>query len=575
MKRLINLIWDSELSFKKRSVNPSCLLFILAHGLTIISIFFPIISNASPQKLTLPVAESAYINGIIYTIDPSRTLAQAVAIRDGKFIAVGSNELVKKYISDDTKVTDLNGQMVMPGIHDAHTHLETAGMRFHHECLLPIGAGENSILATLQRCEKKRPGGWITSGTYDPNVFPNREANSAFLSKAFPNTPVYLHDYTIHHALVNDRALELAGIDDSTPDPPGGMIVRNTFTGKATGKLVESAAALVTRVIPAFESAVYRKAILWAASTSNKFGITSVQEASANRRQLEILNDLDSKKEMTVRVSAHLVWQNEKFGDAPVSELRKLIQDRNNYNSEHVDTQFLKIWLDGAPLPPNYTASNLTKSGEIQKDKLLITESELANVIAKHDKQGMVVKMHVAGPGAARTALNALQQARNRNGDSGVLHELSHLGFVHEDDMARMNSLGAIAEMSPAVWHIKAPGYEILQTGFKFNTLQKHNVITVVGSDWILPPTPNLFPALEGMLDRGEESIELAVALEAMTINGARVTGQDHLIGSIEAGKLATFIVLDRNLFEVPISEVGETTVLKTIFEGKVVFQTH
>jgi predicted amidohydrolase YtcJ len=545
---------------------------IYRHMALLVSLIVALLGNGSCLAQT---ADVIYINAEIYTLDPKYPWANAVAIQGDKFIAVGSDEDIEKFVGKNTVVVDLLGRMVMPGIHDAHTHLEWAGIFMHHECALPYNATPEMIVETLMDCDIRRPGNWITTGLYSPFIFENGRPDNTFLDEAFPNTPVYLTDFSAHHGLANTKALELAGITVTTSDPEGGIIVRDPETGAATGELVETANSVMQRVIPAYDDGVYREALRWAIKVSNQYGITSVQEASATRRELQFLNELDSNNELSLRVSAHLVWQYENFADTTLSEIQKLREDRARYQTSRVDTRFIKFWLDGAPLPPNFTHSGLDDSNRVVADKLLISQQDLNQALASLDRQGLIVKMHVAGKGAARTAINALEHTRKVNGDSGLRHELSHAGFVHEDDMRRMKSVGAVAELSPAVWHMDIPGFEILSEAYKFKSLQNNGVHMTVGSDWIIMPTPNIFPGLQGMLERGEESIDLASALASMTINGAQVTRQDHLIGSIEKGKYATFIVLDQNLFEIPVKKIQETSVDMTIFEGRVVYKAN
>jgi predicted amidohydrolase YtcJ len=518
------------------------------------------------------VANTVYVNAEIYTVNPNSPWAESMAVKDGKILAMGSMNDIDHLIDTNTTVVDLDGQMVMPGIHDAHTHLEWAGIVWNHECSLPEAGNQDQIVATLKACQRKRPGGWLTAGIYLPFIFKDAKANNDFLNEAFPDTPVYLADYSFHHGLANNRALELAGITADTANPHGGVIVKDTMSGNLTGELVETANSLMQRKVPAYDRQTYVDAVRWSIAMFNRYGITSVQEASASKRLLEILNELDSADELSLRVSAHLVWKYEKFADSNLTEMRQLIEDRNNYNSERIDTRFIKMWLDGAPLPPNLTQGGLDANGNIQTHALLYTQPELNSLVTELDNAGYTIKMHVAGDGAARTALNAIEQTRKLNRKNNNLHELSHAAFVHPDDMARMQGLGAVAEMSPAMWHIDTPGIDKMPGAFKFKSMQDQNVHMVVGTDWILVPTPNLFPALEGMLDREEESIDLTTAIKTMTLNGAIVTRQDHLIGSLETGKMATFIVLNQNLFDIPISEISETTVELTVIEDEVVY---
>lgn len=522
------------------------------------------------------LADTVYINAKFYTVNPDQPWVEAMAVKDGKIQDLGDIRRIQSLADKSTKIVDLGGNMVMPGIHDAHAHLEWSGILSHHECSLPPAANKQQIVDTLKSCETKRPGGWITAAIYSPFIFENLAVNNTFLNEAFPDTPVFLSDYSMHHGLANNKALQLAGISVDTANPPGGKIVRNSSTSQLTGELVETATSLMQSKLPPYGIDVYRRAVKWAMQMSNRYGITSLQAASASKRELGIFRELEEAGELSLRLSTHLVWKYEKWPDSNISEMRQLIKEHNSYSSELIDTRFIKMWLDGAPLPPNLTQSGLNEDGVIDKSMLLFSEKELNELVADLDAGNFTVKMHTAGKGSARAALNAIEYARVKNGNRDKLHELAHAGFVHLDDIARMSELGAAAEMSPALWHMDVPGIDKMPGGYKFRTLQKHKVMTVIGTDWVLMPTPNLFPALEGVLDREEdESVDLASALKMMTINGAKVTRQDHLTGSLEKGKMATFIVLNQNLFKVPVHAISETKVNMTVFEGKVVYQGH
>ena len=204
---------------------------------------------------------------------------------------------------------------------------------------------------------------------------------------------------------------------------------------------------------------------------------------------------------------------------------------------------------------------------------MLFPPDVLNDAVVRFDRMGLKVKLHVAGDGSARTALDAIERARKANPGSEVRHELGHTNLVTPADMPRFAELNAIAEMSPTMWHVLG---RLLgdppRDAWEFGTLHEHGAMLTVGTDWVVTPTPNLFPALEGMLDRGDESIELPVAVQAMTINGAVAVGKEKASGSLEEGKYANFIVLDRNMFEIPIADISETRVLRTVFEGGTVF---
>ena len=182
---------------------------------------------------------------------------------------------------------------------------------------------------------------------------------------------------------------------------------------------------------------------------------------------------------------------------------------------------------------------------------------------------GIKVKLHCVGTAAARVALDAIEAARKTNGESGLYHEVAHSVWYSDKDLPRVAQLNAVAEMSPAIWHHGWPGME---DAFAFRELDKNGTLITAGTDWVILPDPNLIPALEGMLTRDSHSIDLETGIEILTLNGAKSIGKEHIFGSIEVGKSADLIVLDRNLFDIPVDEISEARVLMTIFEGELVF---
>lgn len=519
----------------------------------------------------------AYTNGRIYTGVAEAPWADSMVVRDGRIVAVGSAEQVLASC-ENIETVDLAGRMVMPGLHDAHIHLLASGLKFQFECRLTENAGPDQIVTDLCNCPKCRTpalSDWIIAGEFNPNVFPEGTLDRAFLDEAFPDKPVFMFDYTIHHALVNSKALELAGIDANTVDPKGGKIVRRANSNEPTGELVERATWAVRRVIPEYDHSVYHDAMVWAMETSSRFGITSVQEASATLAELKVLNELDAAGKLPMHVTAHLVWQEESFGGGVSSEEQeRLIAQRRDFSSAHVYTDFVKCWIDGAPLPPHFTEAPL-EDGQIDYSRIQISEEDLTAALISYDRQGVMLKMHCAGEGAIRVALNAIANMRAAEGASNRPQEIAHCTFIHPDDRPRFAELNVVAEFSPAIWHIRTPEFAVLDSGYTFATMENLGTHMTIGSDWIITENPNLFPALQGMLERGSESVTLESALYMMTLAGAKAVGLDDRTGSLEVGKSADFIVLDRNLFEIPVSEINQTAVLQTVFEGRTVYRSN
>jgi predicted amidohydrolase YtcJ len=517
----------------------------------------------------------AYTNGRIYTVDPGTPWAEAVLVEDGVFTAVGSDEDVRAAAPAGTDFIDLEGRMAMPGLHDAHTHLLFSGLKFQYECRLTPMADAAQVVADLTGCcghDHGQLGGWRVGGEFFPMAFEDERPDRAALDEAFPDRPVFLYDYSIHHGLANSRALELAGLSGDSPDPEGGRLVRRPGSDELTGELVEHGTWAVQRAIPDYPAETYREAVAWAARICNSVGITSVQEASAGWQELRALNELDATGDLPLQVAAHLVWREEGFGMASLADLDRLIEQRADFASTHVRTEFVKLWLDGAPLPPHFTEAGMDDDGAVARDKILVPDDELRAALLRFDAQGLQVKIHCAGTGSVRVALDAFAEVRRVNGADGPTHEIAHCTYIDDADYARFAELGVVAEMSPAIWQI--PEFDaVLGAGYRFATLQQAGAPLTVGSDWIITPDPNLFPALQGMLQRRDQSVDLEYALRALTIEGARAIGRADRQGSVERGKSADLIVLDRNLFDVAPDEIGGTRVLRTVFEGRTVFE--
>lgn len=518
--------------------------------------------------------DTAYVNGKIYTVNSAQPWAQAILVEAGMIKAVGTDDEVGQRMSKDAQVVDLEGRLVMPGIHDAHLHLLFSGLKFKFEPHLSPGGNQQRAIEDIKSCNCSGPGDgagstWILGGDFFPPDFGPEGVNKAFLDEAFPDQPVFLYDYTIHHGLANSKALELAGITEDITDPPGGRYIRDETTGTLTGEMVEHARWPVLRAIPDYAAAINADAIAWAISVCHKFGITSVQEASASPQALKAFKALEDADALKIHIAAHLVWRDEGFGMAKLDVLESTIESRADWASKHVDTNFVKVWLDGAPLPPHFTQADLAEDGTVDESNILVPQDEFLSRLTEFDAAGLTVKIHCAGEGSTKRALDTIALVRQTNGPDGPRHEIAHAGFIDANDYGRLEKNNVVAEMSPAIWHV--PEYGLMDY-YHFSTVLKHQAHMTVGSDWIITPDPNLFPALQGMLQHGAESIDLDTAIEAMTLSGARAVNQDERRGSLEVGKSADFIVLDRDIFTVDTSDIGSTEVLRTVFEGETVF---
>lgn len=540
-------------------------------------------------------ADRVLLNGAIYSVDAANSWADAVAILDGKFIAVGSNAEVSQYIGPDTSQMDLQGRMVMPGIVDMHIHPIEGAMAELYDCSFPFTSTVDDMLAAVSECVDETPDGeWIRGGQWPVQLMAADPAiHAGLLDTVAPNNPVFLMDSTVHNAWINTAALERLNIDRDTMDPPGGIIFHDS-TGQPTGILADDAAYNTLSTLPDYSQEQYKSAVLWTVDLLNSFGITGYKEALSEAGSLNAYSSLDRSGKLKMRVATSLIWKRSWSQDD--EQHRQNIERRDSYRTARVNPDFIKIFLDG--IPPTRTAYLLepyVATAGFDADfrgNPLHDSAELAKDVTAFDAAGLTVKMHAAGDGASRQGLDAIEAARKANGSSGLRHEISHAGMLHPDDIDRFAELNAIPELAPILWYpipglaqaqASVVGKERAERTFPIRSLVEAGAQPAYGSDWpAVVPTPNPWPGIEAMVTRRnpypdspqnakweEQAVDLATAIRIFTLNGARALKLEGTTGSIEVGKSADLIVLDRNIFEIPASDIGSTRVITTILEGE------
>lgn len=553
-------------------------------------------ANASESR----EADIILNRGAIYTVDKARSWASAVAIREGKLIAIGSDLEIDSFRGAKTRVVDLRGRMVLPGIIDVHNHHTRGGQADLFETnILPTLSFEQVIAVVQAAAAKTKPGDWISGGIWGSNIVGRLYSRSAraALDAASPDHPVMLRDDSQHSRWVNSRALEIMGVNADTLNPPNGEIVRDPDTGEATGLLLERAStlaetALARTVVDAAGRNVSstRRAV----QILNSFGVTAYQDANTMLPYLQALKELDARGELTAWCVASLpahqpLMGTDIYGDA-------LIAMRETFRSRHVRPDFVKIFMDG--VPTTRTASMIEP---YRPDKLfgccfrgeaLVSIPDMVRWIAKCEKHGLSAKIHCAGDGAVKDTLDAIDVVRSFNGP-GRTHQIAHAGFIAPDDIPRFRELDVAADLSPIIWYpspiieaIKATVPEERASRYWPNRdLLKAGALMAAGSDWPVVSNPDPWLGIEGMVTRRnpkggfpgalwpEQALDLADVIEIYTRNSAQAMGLAELTGSLEVGKSADFIVVDQNLFEIAPEDLADTKVLATYFEGERVFE--
>jgi hypothetical protein len=550
---------------------------------------------AAAAPSTMDPADAVYRNGKIFTVDPARSWAEAVAIDDGHFVAVGRDADVARYVGPKTRVVDLAGRMVMPGIHDMHQHPVQGGMAALFECTFPFTTPLDGIVEAVHACAARTPKGeWIRGGQWAAETLESpRPPTRAMLDAAAPENPVFLIDSTYHNAWLNSAALARLGIDATTPNPSGGVILRDA-SGAATGVLFDNAAYGAMKRLPLRTDAQYQEAIRWAVAQGNALGITAMKDALADGHAVKAYAALDRAGKLDLRVATSRPWR-ATWTESDADEAHNLEHWADD-QTPHVRTGFAKIFVDG--IPPTRTAAMLEpylpdpKHPAGFKGELQHSPADLDAALVRLDALGLTVKMHATGDAALRAGLDAIAAARKANGDSGLRHEIAHAELASPSDIPRFVELNAIAELSPILWYptplvqvmAEVIGRERANRFWPIKTMLDAGVLMVYGSDWpSVVPSASPWPGIEAMVTRRdpygvepgalapEQAIGLADAIAIFTRNGAVAMRLEKDTGSIEVGKSADLIVLDRNLFEIPPEQIGDTQVLETVFEGRLV----
>ncbi|MFP6710920.1 MAG: amidohydrolase [Rhodospirillales bacterium] len=538
--------------------------------------------------------DAVWTNGIVETMETHQANAEAFAVRDGKFIAVGSNAEIVNLIGPETKHHDLHGRYVMPGLVESHVHALWGGCRDLLDVYVGYQASFEELLnAVKERAEKLPPGGLIFGGPWridmraDMGPCPRK-----MLDKIAPDQIVILADMSQHCLLANTRTLELAGIIKDCAEIPGGVIERDD-TGAPTGILAEMACAPV-RYLAKRSKEDLTAAADYFISYFNRLGYTAFKEPMAFEDELATYCDADKRGALTLHAAAHIVRFSPE-GAKPISydEMERL---RREYASENVRTGFAKVFLDGVPvvltgsfIAPYLEAEGYDASAHDPAATLLMPQEELNETITELDRRGFVTKIHAVGDNAVRVGLNAIEAARQRNGNSNLRHEIAHCTFVDTAEYKRFSELNAVAEQSPKLWfpgagtqsQIGILGKERVDSSYPIKSLLKEGASLTAATDWpAAAPDANPWTGLAGMISRrnprgeypgavGEDqAISLREALPIYTVNGARSLGMEEETGSICANKWADFIVLDRSLHELVPEEIGAIEVQQTYWKG-------
>jgi predicted amidohydrolase YtcJ len=549
---------------------------------------------AEPGRAT--IADLVLINGSIYTMNPARDRAEAIAVRGGRILYVGTSEGIQPYIGSSTRRIDLAGKMVLPGFQDVHIHPVSGGIVYTGCPLFDLDTLEQ-VLDKVRQCAQDQPDASHVYGQgWNWGVFVGSDGPHKQLLDAIDSTrPLVLGDSDGHSLWVNSAALAMAGITAASADPNGGEIGREAGGREPDGTLLEGPAmALVNSRLPAISDAQKEQALRYTQHYLHSLGITAMHDAYVSLtgneadRALDAYRSFRDKGELQLRVVAALAWAPGQ-GMEQIAALRKA---RETYSGGRLQANTVKFWADGiiesrtAMLLEPYTDQPDTRG------LLMVPRDELMAAAPLLDAAGFQLHIHAIGDATVRYALDAVEAAIKANGARDSRHLTAHTQLVHPDDIPRFGRLQVIAGFSPywafADSYIKdinpsQLGPDRMQQMYPIAGILATGGRVAFGSDWFVS-TPDPLLAIETAVTRispeGDptpafiptQRISLDQAIAGYTIDAAYANFLDADTGSLEAGKYADLIVLDRNLFEVPAADISRARVTATVFEGELVF---
>jgi predicted amidohydrolase YtcJ len=531
------------------------------------------------------------VNGKVWTENPALPIAHAVALDGNTILAVGDDASIRKLAGPDTKVIDLRGRLLLPGFNDAHVHFMDGGAS-----LIAVQLADANSPAELKQrvaafVKTLPPGVWLRNGIWEHQRWsPPHLPDHQLIDDVTGDHPTFLWRTDGHTALANGIALELAGIDRNTKDPPGGEIERDK-DGNPTGILKDSATALVTRVMPPLSVAEQDQAMEAAIHEAAAHGVTSVQnlaDTPEDESQPELFREFQKFErdgKLTVRIyEAFHVREWKMLADPGVVA---------PFGSSLLRIGNLKAFADGAlgaetAWMDEPFANNPSKSGLASPD--LLDVEKFYGEMRGADKAGLQLTIHAIGDRAVRTILDLYARLEQDNGPADRRPRIEHVQHLHPADYPRFAKLGVIASMQPyhaiddGRWAEKVLGPERIHSSYAWKSLLDAGATLAFGSDWPVAPLDAVAgihaavtrETLDGKNPNGwtpEQRITVAQAVHAYTVNSAFAEHQERVKGSIEPGKLADLVILSDDIFSIPPDQIQQTKVDMTIFDGRVIYE--
>lgn len=532
-------------------------------------------------------AQLAILNGKVWTADARRPWAEAVLIDGNRIRLVGTNSEVRAAAAG-AEIVDAQKRLVMPGFNDAHIHFLSGSLGLSQIDLTGICTVE-AMQKAIQGYARANPQKkWITGRGWEYYCFPDKLPRKEWIDAVVSDRPVFLSAYDGHTGWANSKALEMADINRATRFDGFGEIVKDPASGQATGSLKEGAMSLIRRQIPAITRAEKLAALRQGMKLAARLGLTSLQNASGDEEELSLYEELAAEGSLSVRASIAI-------SVAPAAA-RTRVDEVAALRARRLPSLLrvgaVKLMIDG--VIESHTAAMLAPYSD---DPNAIGEpawpiAQFNDTVARLDAQGIQIYTHAIGDRGVRLTLDAYEQAAKRNGRRDARHRVEHIETIDPGDLPRFAKLGVMASMEPIhadpdtidVWS-KAIGPKRLPLSFAWRALEKAGARLVFSSDWPASISVNPIRGIHNAVNRlttdgrpaggwiPEQRVSLETALHGYTTQGAYSSFEETTKGMIREGMLADLVILSQDMFTVDPAKLHETTVVCTVFDGKVIYR--
>ena len=555
------------------------ILFILIISFLLVGVF-------CSQKQT---SDLVLRSGKVATVDEKFSIHEAVAVKGGKIVFVGSDQQIEKYIGNNTKIIDLHGKLVLPGLIDSHAHLLSLGDELSFLNISGTESYQEIVQRVAEKVKTVKPGEWIVGGRWDQNdwevkEFPSHEP----LSKVSPNNPVYLRRVDGNSAFVNQNALEIAGITKDTPKPVGGVIHKNSI-GALSGVLINRAMNMVNKYIPADSEEQSKNKVLNAIENCLAVGLTGVHEAGVGPKQIKLFKDLIDNDQLKLRIYAMLGEQERPILDG---DLVKYFEENkiDNYGNHLLAVKSIKLFFDGA-LGSRGAAFFEPYADDPNNNGLFrITPEYITKVSEAALEAGMGVNTHCIGDRGNRVCLDSYEKALKKYPNADHRFRIEHSQIVRPEDVKKFVDLDVIPAMQPT--HCTSDmrfvpirvGEQRAEGAYAWRWFLDEGLKIPCGSDFPVEstnPMYGIYSAITRQDHNGwpeggwhpEQLMTREEVIKGFTIWAAHGAFQEDVLGSIEVGKYADFTILDKDILEVEPKEILTTKTIYTIVAGKIVYK--